>query len=333
MGGDEGWVSAREDAMTPRSIMTVAINEIFRRRSVERRPEPDLVMNKAFSVKAYVAAGRELGVLKPVYLFHAAQISEILRPGDRAIDLACGPATLLCMVAKMNPEVHFTGFDLSDEMLGYARQYAEVCGIDNVEFRRCDITDLRCLDSGSVNAVFSTLALHHLPDAQHLERTFSEIDRVLEQSGSVYLLDLGLLKTETAIKEFAYQYADAQPEVFTEDYYHSLHAAFPAERYRLLTEKHLSGRARTYFSFPVPYNVAVKGEVRCGFDKMVVRSLAEYVGRLSRAQEADLRALRLSFAVGGLKSRFLDKALAESRLSAGTPVLSSTAEVDGRQLA
>jgi arsenite methyltransferase len=313
--------------MTSRSIVTIALNEILRQRSVERQPEPDLVMNKALNVKAYVEAGRELGVLKPVYLFHAAQISEILRPGDHAIDLACGPATLLCMVAKMNPEVHFTGFDLSNEMLGYARQYAQYCGIGNVEFRRCDITDLACLDPGSANAVFSTLALHHLPDVPHLERTFSEIDRVLEQNGSVYLLDFGLLKTETAIKEFAYQYADAQPEVFTMDYYHSLHAAFPAERYRMLTEKHLSGRARTYFSFPVPYNVAVKGEIRCGFDKMVVHSLAEYARRLTGPQKEDIRGLRISFGLGGLRSRLLDKALAEDRRGEVEPALSGTTQV------
>lgn len=313
--------------MKPLSILTIAVNELLRRRGVERQPEPDVIMEDKARVKAYVEGSRELGVMKPIYLFYAAQICDILRPGDRAIDLACGPASLLCMVAKMNPEVQFTGLDLSAEMLDFAREYAAQCGIRNVEFKLCDITSLDHLGDSSVDAVFSTMALHHLPGVQHLEGAFSEIARVVKEDGGLFLLDFGLLKTETAIREFAYQYADMQPESLTTDYYHSLHAAFPAGLYRQLTGKHLRGRASVFSSFPVPYNVAVKSEARNFGERTIVRSLAEYARRLTPYQRGDLQGLRISFRLGGLGSRLLDEALAESRHGENEPGVAGAVRV------
>ncbi|MBA4386796.1 MAG: hypothetical protein C0404_02375 [Verrucomicrobia bacterium] len=301
--------------MTAASILKVILHETFGKHNIRRQTEPDLVMKEESSVSAYVAAGREIDVMKPVYLFHAAQISEILKPGDTAIDLACGPATLLCMVAGMNPSVKFIGFDLSEEMLGYARQYAAECGLKNIEFRHSDITKLESLGDASVDAVFSTLALHHLPDEEHLDKVFAEVARVLRPDGGVYLLDFGLLKTDAAIRLFAYQYAHCQPEVFTIDYYNSLLAAFPSECFDRLARKHLAGRAKTFFAFPGPYNVAVKSPARNTVNGRVVTLLAGYAVALQGSQASDLKGLRISFGLGGLKSSLLDQALAGRKLT------------------
>lgn len=312
--------------MTKASLIKIVLNEVFRMRSVERRTEPDLVMQDPAKVKAYVDAGRELGVMKPVYLLHAAQISEVLKPGDTAVDLACGPATLLCMVAGLNPKVHFIGIDLSEEMLGYAREYAAACGLKNVEFRCCDITNLTCLADASVDAVFSTLALHHLPDETCLEKVFAETARILKPEGGVYLLDFGMLKTETAIREFAWQYANHQPEIFTLDYYYSLRAAFRVDTYRALARKHLAGRAVVYTSSPVAYNVAVKSCTRNAFDAELIAALSRYAGRLTDGQKEDLLGLILFLRMGGLKSRLLEAAIAEVR-SSGADRVGDTLEV------
>src|SRR5204863_5016089 len=100
-----------------------ALREAMTRERSARAPEPDLVMDDPDKVTAYTRAGREDGVMAPVYLFHCAQICDVIRPGDTVVDLGCGPATQLAMVARLNPEVRFTGIDLSDEMLDRARAH------------------------------------------------------------------------------------------------------------------------------------------------------------------------------------------------------------------
>ena len=67
-------------------------------------PEPGLVMDDPEQVSAYVSAGREHGVMAPVYLFHGANICEVIRPGDTVLDLACGPGNQLALVARRSEE-------------------------------------------------------------------------------------------------------------------------------------------------------------------------------------------------------------------------------------
>ncbi|RME23702.1 MAG: class I SAM-dependent methyltransferase, partial [Candidatus Zixiibacteriota bacterium] len=219
-------------------------------------------MDDPEKVAAYTRAGREDGVMAPVYLFHAAQISEVVRPGDTVIDLGCGPATQLAMVARLNPDCHFIGLDLSDEMLRRARAHIAEQGLQNVEFRETDITDLSAFEDGGIDAAMSTMVLHHLPDVAALEKTFAEVSRVVRPDGGLYLVDFGHLKSETSINYFAYQYADRQPELFTLDYLYSLRAAFDREDFKRLAETYLAGRAKFYSTFIMPFMVAVKSAPR-----------------------------------------------------------------------
>ncbi|MCA9182894.1 MAG: class I SAM-dependent methyltransferase, partial [Planctomycetales bacterium] len=191
-------------------------------------------MDDPDKVAAYNRAGREDGVMAPVYLYHAAQVSEVVKPGDSVIDLGCGPATQLGMVARFNPEVSFTGVDLSEEMLSRARDNVAEKQLGNVRFEHCDITSLDFLADNSVDAVMSTVVLHHLPDVQALEKVFAEVKRVLKPGGGLYLVDFGHLKSEKSIEYFAYQYADRQAELFTCDYLYSLRAAFQKDDFRWL---------------------------------------------------------------------------------------------------
>ena len=151
------------------SVVRTLLRELVTSERTERIPEPDLVMDNPEKVAAYTRAGREDGVMAPVYLFHCAQICEVIRPGDVAVDLGCGPATQLAMVARLNPDTHFIGVDLSDEMLKRAKGHVDEQGLRNVEFRQGDISRLESFADNSVDTVFSTVALHHLPDLQTLE--------------------------------------------------------------------------------------------------------------------------------------------------------------------
>lgn len=216
--------------MPSSTVVKTFCRELFARRTSTRQPEPDLVMDNPENVAAYLYAGREEGSLQPVYLFQCAQICEVIKPGDTVVDLGCGPATQLAMVARLNPDIHFIGVDLSEEMLDRAKSHVQRQNLTNIEFKLLDISNLSIFANASVDAVISTLVLHHLPDIDALDRTFSEVKRILKPGGGLYLADLGHLKSDESIKDFAKQYADRQPELFTLDYLNSLRAAFyPAD--------------------------------------------------------------------------------------------------------
>jgi len=289
------------------AVMRVLLREVATFRRSVRVNEPDLVMDDPDKVAAYTRAGREDGVMAPVYLFHCAQICGLVKPGDRVVDLGCGPATQLAMVARLNPGAHFTGVDLSSDMLERARELLEAQQLANVDLKRGDITDLSDFEDDSVDVVFSTVALHHLPDEAALEKTFSEASRILKSDGGLYLLDFGHLKSEKSIEYFAYQYADRQPELFTLDYLYSLRAAFPLKVFKKLTRKHFPGRARVYSTFLMPFMVAVKQErSRVEVDRSVVEELRRLKALLPDYHKADLADLRTFFRLGGLKSPLLD---------------------------
>ena len=287
-------------------VLTTLARELVSRERSPRRTEPDLVMDDPEKVAAYTRAGREDGVMAPVYLFHCAQVCEVIRPGDTVVDLGCGPATQLAMVARLNPDVRFVGVDLSEEMLERARAYGAEQGLGNVAFQQADVTDLGFLGDASVDAVFSTVALHHLPDVDHLERTFAEVARVLRPGGGLYLVDFGHLKSEKSIEYFAYQYSDRQPELFTLDYLYSLRAAFPLADFQRLTDRHLAGRARVYSTFLMPFMVVVKSPPRAGEVPQGVRAgLAALRAALPSYHRTDLQDLRTFFRLGGLASPLL----------------------------
>ena len=287
-------------------VLQPLARELVRRERSPRRTEPDLVMDDPEKVAAYTRAGREDGVMAPDYLFPCAQVCEVIRPGDTVVDLGCGPATQLAMVARLNPDVRFVGVDLSEEMLERARAYGAEQGLGNVAFQQADVTDLGFLGDASVDAVFSTVALHHLPDVDHLERTFAEVARVLRPGGGLYLVDFGHLKSEKSIEYFAYQYSDRQPELFTLDYLYSLRAAFPLADFQRLTDRHLAGRARVYSTFLMPFMVVVKSPPRAGEVPQGVRAgLAALREALPSYHRTDLQDLRTFFRLGGLASPLL----------------------------
>jgi ubiquinone/menaquinone biosynthesis C-methylase UbiE len=285
-------------------VLKVLLREVVTRQQTARVPEPDLVMNDSDKVAAFTRAGREDGVMAPVYLFHCAQVCDVVRPGDLVIDLGCGPATQLAMIARLLPETEFLGVDFSDEMLARARQYVADEGLLNVRFHKADMSRLSFLNDASVDAVYSTVALHHLPGAEEFHRTFAEVGRILRPGGGIYLVDFGRLRSRRSIDYFAYQYADRQPELFTLDYLYSLNAAFTLEEFRTATRRYLGDRAKVFATFLAPFLVAVKSRPRTASSEVSHR-LDEIRRRLPRYHQTDVKDLTSWFALGGLRSRHL----------------------------
>lgn len=287
------------------ALIQTFLREVMLRDRVERKAEPDLVMDDPEKVAAFTRAGREDGVMAPVYLFHCAQVCEIVRPGDTVLDLGCGPGTQLAMVARLNPEVKFIAMDLSLEMLDKAKVYFDEQGLKNVTLHRGDITNLSDFSTQSIDAVMSTVVLHHLPDIYALDRVFSEVARVLKPDGGVYIVDFGRLKSDKSIDYFAHQYADRQPELFTLDYLYSLQAAFTKDDFQDIAEKHLAGRAQVFSTFLMPFMVAIKSSSRRKENGGLVSRLEELKRRMPEHHKRDLNDLRLLFRLSGLRSTLL----------------------------
>lgn len=288
------------------AMLKTILRETLARSACPRVPEPDSVMDAAEKVAAYTDAGRDAQVMMQSYLLNCAHICDVICPGDTVVDLACGPATLLAMVAELNPETRFIGVDLSEPMLQAGRAHLDARGIDNVELRTGDITRLDGFPAGSVDAVVSTFSLHHLPDLDALGAAFAEADRVLAPDGGLFLFDFAHLKSERSIEYFATRHAHLQSPYFTQDYRNSLRAAFHPADLERLAQQHLRLRGRVHVTAPMRLMLAIKGDARQTKPQRIRTRLRELRSGLPPLIERDLQDILRLFRTGGLETRLLD---------------------------
>lgn len=286
------------------AVMKVLMRELMTSQRVQRTPEPDLVMDDPEKVADYTAAGRENGVMAPVYLFHSAQISRVIRSGDTVLDLACGPANQLVQVARLNPDCQFIGVDLSEEMLDKAEGLIAEQGIRNIELRKGSIDDLSAFANHSMDAVMSTMALHHLPHTGVLQDTCKEAARVLKPGGGVYMADFGRLKSAESIDYFAHQYDHRQPPLFTLDYFYSLNAAFSLDDLKAAAAV-FGGDVRVLSTFLVPFMVVIMSQPRRDLPPAVQAGLQQLKDALPDYHQVDLADMRTFFRLGGVASPML----------------------------
>jgi len=291
--------------MASLAILKTLIRELITTERSSRVPEPDLIMDDPDKVEAFRKAGEINGVMAPVYIFHCAQICDIIKPGDNVIDLGCGPANQLGLVAKCNPDIQFTGIDLSTEMLDKANTYIKAEKLSNVNLQQDDISKLSSIKDQSVDAIFSTVVLHHLPDVKHFFDTFKQIKRVLKPGGGLYIVDFAHLKSEKSINYFAYQYADRQPELFTLDYLYSLRAAFSVQNFKEVTNQYLKNDAQFHSMFMLPFMVAIKSPNRREADQKIFDQLSQARIAMPDYHKTDIKDLIHLFGKGGMKSQFL----------------------------
>jgi ubiquinone/menaquinone biosynthesis C-methylase UbiE len=161
-----------------------------------------------------------------LYVYNALLITSVICPGETVLDLACGPANQLAMVAGLNPESRFVGLDASLNMLEEGRATLRRCGIGNAELQSGDMTNLAQFGEASFDGVICTMSLHHLADGLALQKSLREARRVLRPGGGLYILDFGRLKRRATQRYFSQDWRSEQTPEFTQDYLHSLQAAF-----------------------------------------------------------------------------------------------------------
>lgn len=283
------------------ALLPTFLRELLSDQTLPREPEPDAIMNDAEQVAAFSETGRSESTLAASYLFHTARASQTLQGCKRVVDLGCGPATQLIQIATLNPEIEFIGVDMSQEMLRHARAHAEEAGVSNVSFMTGDITKLEAFEPQSVDGVISTVSLHHLPTAGHLEGCFREIRRILKPGGAVYLADFGRLKSLKSVIFFAYMNRDRDPHQLLLDYERSLRAAFLLSDFKQLAKNVLDGAVNVFSTFKVPLLILLKTQ-----DKPLPADKVETLNRmrnnLNPRFRYDLDDMRTFFKLGGLKN-------------------------------
>jgi ubiquinone/menaquinone biosynthesis C-methylase UbiE len=120
---------------------------------------------------------------------HADEVLELivdaaaLDSRHRAIDLACGPGSVACALAKRASSV--IGLDATPAMLAQAQARAGSMNLANIEWKEGSIYATPYA-GGSFDAVTCRFAFHHLEDPS---KAFAEMVRLAAPGGRVVLCD------------------------------------------------------------------------------------------------------------------------------------------------
>ncbi len=235
------------------SIIKPILSELLTRKPILRIPEPELIMENEEQVIAFDQAGQSQGPIDPVYLFSAIQITRTIQGSKNVLDLGCGSAQLLSRMAQANPTSQFTGVDLSDKMLTFSKALLNEKKITNVNLIKSDMTRLDGFVDHSFDAVYSSLALHHLPDEKSLESFFIQLVRVLKPGGKFVLFDYSLLKSKSSLEYLLLRGGLHHSKVYIDDTFNSMQAAFPTKLYQELAKKYFSTPMEFHSAFLFPF--------------------------------------------------------------------------------
>jgi trans-aconitate 2-methyltransferase len=187
------------------------------------------------------------------------------KPGERILDLGCGPGQLTAKIAEAGAAV--VGLDASPAMIGQARQ-----NFPQLSFVLGDAARMSFREE--FDAVFSNAALHWMLDREGVARA---IAAALKRGGR-FVAELGgrgnIQQLEAEIEKVAHRYlGDATPERRT--YYPAL-----GEYASLLEANRLEVRTALLFDRPTP----LEGE--SGMENWIRQFKAYYFESLSPAQAA-----------------------------------------------
>ncbi len=99
----------------------------------------------------------------------------LLTPEQSVADIGCGPGRFAAEFGKTAG--HVTGFDLSEKMIGYGREYVRRAGLENVSFRRLDFRALDVEKEG-LSRSFDLVAASLTPALGRVR----ELEKMMEMS-------------------------------------------------------------------------------------------------------------------------------------------------------
>lgn len=166
----------------------MSVSAVARRDAASVSTHDDIIVDQFTRQAASFAAGPELHAGEVLSLFvDAAQAG----PEDRVIDLACGPGSVVCALARK--AAHVVGLDATAAMLDQARRLAARRGLSNVAWIEGSL--YRTLFEDAVfSAVTCRFAFHHL---QAPRQAIAEMVRLARPGGRIVLCD-GIAPDDTA---------------------------------------------------------------------------------------------------------------------------------------
>ncbi len=135
-----------------------------------------------------------------------------------AVDLGCGPGSLVAELALRSPQLLVLGLDISFPMTKLARGRTTA---ENVAFVVADVHHLP-FQTHSVEMIVSHGAMHHW---RALDRALAEVKQVLADKGFVYLSDLKRDTPDALVQEIAALLNENQARAFL----NSIKAAYTIE--------------------------------------------------------------------------------------------------------
>lgn len=111
---------------------------------------------------------------------------ERLRGGGSLLDVGCGSARALMMLAETFPEAKFRGYDISVEGIDAARAEADRKGLRNVELHVRDVARLEEREAYDIITAFD--AIH---DQAQPRQVLANIARALRSDGTFLMQDIG----------------------------------------------------------------------------------------------------------------------------------------------
>ncbi|GAB0102186.1 bifunctional demethylmenaquinone methyltransferase/2-methoxy-6-polyprenyl-1,4-benzoquinol methylase UbiE [Nocardia sp. JMUB6875] len=192
-------------------------------------------------VGALITWPRRYNLLTDVYLLgRGGKLVEYfatasgIRPGDRAIDIGCGPGRLANALArKAGPQGRVTGVDASGPMIEYATAHAApTCTFELVPAQSIAYPE------ASFDVATSTFAMHHIPESER-KTALTNVFRILRPGGRLLLADTHPTRglRGMAIKAMARLAAHREGSTQGHDHDGDVLATVDVRRYRdILTE-------------------------------------------------------------------------------------------------
>jgi len=113
-------------------------------------------------------------------------LADRLKQGIDVLDAGCGRGHALSKLAEHFPKSRFFGYDLCDDAIASAREYARELDVTNVSFEVRDLTDFE--DKGRFDLITSFDAVH---DQKHPEDFIHRLKQALRPDGVYLMQDIG----------------------------------------------------------------------------------------------------------------------------------------------
>ncbi len=222
-------------------FITYSIRTLLNRQKLERTIEPMLLTTEENAVLDFTSTLKlNYSVVYGLFIFFINRISnksfKNANHDLKVINLGSGPGICSTLINKYTPYKKVIGVDLSEAMIDVANRYVNLQNQGNdIEFAKCDITNLNLYIDKSFDLVTSLDASHHLPSHLHLKKMINESERICNDEGIIFIFDLLRPKTkdlaEGYVKWMGANTLLKGKKYFYEDFYHSVMAAWSKEEF------------------------------------------------------------------------------------------------------